>query len=217
MTSIPGLESPVTASEYADRYGVAAAIVVARIREGTLSGAKHGGVWYAEDVPPVVLPSVPAAVRAEDRLQEQTRRPAPVRKVIRYTSWPYVYSIMGLLAVALAADGVSFLVSHDLADLRGSGTRILVLVALRAQHRWARRAVLYWAASLVLGGGAGLALVLPAGEAGVPVWGPALFGVSLVAGLFYLVTAHRYIKVEAPADADTPATLDDIAREARLD
>lgn len=218
MPSIPGLASPVTASEYADRYGIADAIVVSRIREGTVKGAKYGGVWYAEDAPPDTEPAALAVVRPEDRVQERTRRPASLPKVIRYTSWPYVYSIMGLLAVVIAVDGVSFVFSHDVADLRGVGTRVLVLAALRTQHRWARRAVLFWAGSLVLGGGAGLFLVLTAGgaEAGVPWWGPALFGGSLVVGLFYLVTAHRYIKVEEPADEDSPPTLDEIAREARL-
>ena len=217
MIPVPGLESPITAAAYDDRYGVPAVVVISRIRKGTLKGAKHNGVWYAEDAPPPADRTVHTVAPPRTPAREPLSAATP--NVVRYTSQRYVHVLMGVLAVLIASDLVSFLFSQEFQDLRGVGTRVFVLFALRTQHKWARIAVQVWSGGLIVAGVAGLSLVLTADpeEFVVAWWGTLLFAASLVIGLFYLATAHRYIKVGRPVDEESPATLEALGREARLD
>lgn len=222
MPTVPGLRSPLTAAAYGERHGINATLVVAAIRDGVLPGVRHGRVWYAEDVPPPaalllqLAPVPPPDAVPGPGFGRSGALPVEDRPLVaRYTSQTYVNVLMGILAVLIAVDLVSFAVSWDAANLRGVGTRVGVAWTLWTRHRWARRAVTLWAGLLVIGGAAGLA-VTGSGAPALPLAvGIPMFGALLAVGLFYLATIHRYIRIEPEQDAGVH-TLEDVAREARL-
>lgn len=213
MPLVPGPAAPLTAAAYGDQHGVDAAIVVARIRDGTLTGAKHSGVWYVEDAP------LPASLQAG-----QTAAPPAVAArpadplVVWYESRTYVSILMGLLTVLVAVDLGSFALSRDPRAFRGVGTRVFVLWALWTRHHWVRRGIYLWAGMLAFGAVAGLVVLQISPGGGLAAAGPSLlrFGAMFAAGAFYLATVHRYIRI-GPAPDPGEASLEDIGREARLD
>lgn len=217
MQTVPDRDVPLTAAAYGERYGIHAALVVAAIRDGVIPGERRGRVWYTDSTPPPAA-LVPARHEASDTRTGRTDAPsaADLPLVVRYTSPMYVNVLMGVIAAFIAVALASFAASWDVRELRGVGTRAAVLWLLWTRHRWARRAVYLWAGLLALGGAAGLA-TSAVGVPPVPIAvAVPMFSAFVVAGLFYLASVHRYIRVEPEHAAGVP-TLEDIAREARLD
>lgn len=221
IPAVPGLTSPLTAADYGDRYGLDANVVVVHVRSGALAGARVGKVWYAEDVPPpasLLASREPLPISRETPRTERAGREPTRPLAVRYTSQTYVSVLMGLLAVMIAADVVSFALSPDGDALRGVGTRVFVVWALHTRHRWARRAVYLWAGTLTFAGAVGLSVLVARDGADLIARAPAalLFAGMLVCGVFYVATVHRVIRIEPEADP-VSMSLDDIGREARLD
>ena len=211
----PDPDRLVPAAEYGERHGVSATAVVIAIRDGVLPGERRGRVWMARDVPlPDALRPRPSRAEPVQALPEAAPLREAPRRVARFESRLYVSILMALLGLSIAADVGLSVIEADASSLRGVGTRLGLLALLWRRHRWSRTAVQVWAAFAAIGGASGLAASAAAGTPAVDAGFVVFFAALLVVGLFYLTTAHRYIRI---VDASPEAvTLDGIRREADL-
>lgn len=189
------MNEKIAAAEFAAARGIPESAVVHRIKSGIYDGAEENGVWFVIRRSSSVNPS-PAPV--ESAPGPERPHPTETKKVARYTSRAYVNSILILLGGFVLFDLMSLILSGDAESTRGIGLRVGVVVLLWTQHKWARLAVQVWAGFAVVTGAFGLFWLLSADPTDYTVawWGPFFFGSFIVVGVGYLLTAHRYIKVE---------------------
>jgi hypothetical protein len=188
------MNEKIPASEFAAARGIPESAVLYRIKSGIYDGIEEDGKWFIRSSSWV--DSAPAQV--ERAPEPVLHLPTKTKKVSRYTSRAYVYSIMILLGGFVLFDLISLVFSGEAESVRGTGLRIGVVVLLWTQHKWARLSVQVWAGFAVFSGAFGLFWLLSADptEYTVAWWGPLFFGTMLIVGLGYLLTAHRFIKVE---------------------
>lgn len=166
-----------------------------RIKSGIYDGVEEDGVWFV----------IRRNSSAKTTLVQVERSPEPgglrsieTKKVAHYTSRAYVNSIMILLGALVLTDLVSLIFNGEAESIRGIGLRVGVIGLLWTQHKWARLAVQVWVGFLIVAGAFGLFWIFSADPTEyTAAWrGPLFFGSFVVVGLGYLLTAHRFIKVE---------------------
>jgi hypothetical protein len=187
------MQVKIPAADFAAEHGMPETAVVHRIKAGIYDGIEEDGTWYVLRRSTAASTSLDAPASGRESAE-----PVATEKVARYTSRAYVNSILLFIGGLLLADVGMLVFGGEREAISGSGVRIFVFVLLWTRHRWARLAVQVWACFLVVGSAASLYFLLSADpeEYTVAWWGPLLFGSFVVIGLGYLLTAHRYIKVE---------------------
>ena len=116
----------------------------------------------------------------------------------RFRSRAYLYALLAVLGVVVLSNVAVLLRGPGVAYGLATALPVLALVLVLIRHRWARLAVQAWAGFALLGGVLGAFMLQSVSASGGQVawWGYLSFAVFVIAGLFFLVTAHRFIEVE---------------------